>query len=47
MFLKIDDNIAWASIHHGEEDKFDQSTHMPRADAPNDGNWKPPLPTTE
>ncbi|KAF8588266.1 hypothetical protein K439DRAFT_1645571 [Ramaria rubella] len=25
----IDDNLAWANIHHGNEDDFDQSTHMP------------------
>jgi Haem-dependent oxidative N-demethylase, alpha subunit-like len=44
---QIDKDIAWANIHHGEEDEFDQSTHMPRAEALSDGKWQPPQATTE
>ncbi|KAF8529912.1 hypothetical protein JB92DRAFT_3106604 [Gautieria morchelliformis] len=46
-FFQIDKDIAWASIHHGEEDRFDQSTHMPRAEALGDGKWQPPQATTD
>ncbi|GJJ08191.1 hypothetical protein Clacol_002399 [Clathrus columnatus] len=43
----IDPDLAWATIHHGDEDKFDQSTHTPRPEYLQDGHWQPPNPTTE
>lgn len=46
-FFQIDPDLAWATIHHGDEDKFDQSTHTPRPECLHDGHWQPPKATTD
>jgi len=48
-FFQVDPDLAWASIHHGNEDDFDQSTHLPRSESLTSSNkdWNPPNPTTD
>jgi len=46
-FFQIDPDLAWASIHHGNEDNFDQSSHSPRPKSLAKEKWQPPEPTTD
>ncbi|KIJ52467.1 hypothetical protein M422DRAFT_223007 [Sphaerobolus stellatus SS14] len=48
-FFQVDTDLAWANVHHGDEDAFDQSTHLPHPESltTSNKNWRPPKPTTD